>query len=113
MDYIEPFKNKAREKRWIVKQYTYDEERIRQAETALLQLTEEVNAEKVTFLVLSFQLLTYLVQSQLTRFCRQHYGELFMAWVHLKLIRVFVESVLRYGLPLQYATFVLKVKIVK
>lgn len=29
------------------------------------------------------------------------YQDTFVAWIHLKAIRVFVESVLRYGLPVE------------
>ena len=28
-----------------------------------------------------------------------HFGETMIAWAHVKAIRVFIESVLRYGLP--------------
>jgi hypothetical protein len=33
----------------------------------------------------------------LIRYCRTNFAEAFVAWIHLKAIRVFVESVLRYG----------------
>ena len=33
------------------------------------------------------------------RWAKTSYSESFRAWMHLKAIRVFVESVLRYGLP--------------
>uniref|UniRef100_A0A8C9YLU6 V-type proton ATPase subunit C n=1 Tax=Sander lucioperca TaxID=283035 RepID=A0A8C9YLU6_SANLU len=33
--------------------------------------------------------------------------EVFVAWIHLKAMRVFVESVLRYGLPVNYQALVL------
>jgi V-type H+-transporting ATPase subunit C len=39
-------------------------------------------------------------QEQLTQWCRQNFAEAFIAWAHLKAIRLFVESVLRYGLPI-------------
>ena len=38
----------------------------------------------------------------LVQWCRAHYGEVFSAWMHVKAIRVFVESVLRYGLPVDF-----------
>jgi V-type H+-transporting ATPase subunit C len=38
----------------------------------------------------------------LTRWCKTNFAEAFVAWVHLKAIRVFVESVLRYGLPVNF-----------
>ena len=31
--------------------------------------------------------------------CQAHFGEVYSAWIHLKVIRAFVESVLRYSLP--------------
>lgn len=33
------------------------------------------------------------------RWCTTTYTEVFTAWVHLKAIRLYVETVLRYGLP--------------
>eukprot|EP01121_Diplochlamys_sp_Union-15-3_P001850 TRINITY_DN11604_c0_g1_i2.p1 TRINITY_DN11604_c0_g1~~TRINITY_DN11604_c0_g1_i2.p1 ORF type:complete len:371 (-),score=78.08 TRINITY_DN11604_c0_g1_i2:7-1119(-) len=38
----------------------------------------------------------------LLRWCQLHFGEAFIAWIHLKCIRVFVESVLRFGLPANF-----------
>jgi len=34
--------------------------------------------------------------------CRTFYSSTFVAWVHLKAVFMFVESVLRYGLPVRY-----------
>jgi V-type H+-transporting ATPase subunit C len=45
------------------------------------------------------------VQQTLTtivRWCRAHFGEVFSGWVHLKVVKGFVESVLRYGLPVDF-----------
>lgn len=39
--------------------------------------------------------------------CRVHYGEAVIAWAHVKAVRVFVESVLRYGLPPEFETVLL------
>lgn len=36
--------------------------------------------------------------------------EMTSAWVHIKLLRTFVESVLRYGLPPEFSCFLLKLK---
>jgi V-type H+-transporting ATPase subunit C len=35
----------------------------------------------------------------LIRWCTTTYTEIFSAWLHLKAVRLYVESVLRYGLP--------------
>ena len=43
------------------------------------------------------------------RWCKTHYGDAFVAWMHIKVIRVFVESVLRYGLPVDFTAVLYKV----
>jgi hypothetical protein len=39
--------------------------------------------------------------------CKSTYSEVFSAWVHVKAMRCFVESVLRYGLPVNFAASLL------
>jgi len=39
------------------------------------------------------------VQTTLRKWLATNFAEVFEAWLHLKVLRVFVESVLRYGLP--------------
>ncbi|XP_057716024.1 V-type proton ATPase subunit C 1-B isoform X3 [Corythoichthys intestinalis] len=41
------------------------------------------------------------------RWLKVNYSQVFMAWIHLKALRVFVESVLRYGLPVNYQALLL------
>jgi len=43
----------------------------------------------------------------LIRWCKTNFSEAFIAWIHLKAIRVFVESVLRYGLPSNFQAMLL------
>jgi len=43
----------------------------------------------------------------LIRWCKTNFSEAFIAWIHLKAIRVFVESVLRYGLPTNFQAMLL------
>ena len=50
------------------------------------------------------------MKSGLTRWCKTHYGEAFVAWMHVKVIRVFAESVLRYGLPVDFTAVLYNVK---
>merc|ERR1719233_2770834 len=40
--------------------------------------------------------------------CKTFYSSTFVAWVHLKAILMFVESVLRYGLPVRYTFCLIK-----
>lgn len=44
------------------------------------------------------------------RWCRAHFGEAFSAWMHVKTVKCFVESVMRYGLPIDFSTFILAPK---
>ena len=44
---------------------------------------------------------------QLYRWLKVNFGECFTAWIHVKALRVFVESVLRFGLPVNFQGMVL------
>lgn len=46
--------------------------------------------------------------SSLIKWCKTCYSELFVSWLHIKAVRVFVESVLRYGLPVNFQAIALK-----
>ncbi len=46
--------------------------------------------------------------TSLVRLLRTNFGEVFSAWMHLKVVRLFVESVLHYGLPPQFLGLVVK-----
>ena len=43
----------------------------------------------------------------LVRWLKVNFGESFTAWIHVKALRVFVESVLRFGLPVNFQGMVL------
>ena len=47
-------------------------------------------------------------KANLEQWCRTSYGEAFSALVHVNAVRLFVESVLRYGLPPCFVAAVLK-----
>uniref|UniRef100_A0A3P9A5C8 V-type proton ATPase subunit C n=1 Tax=Esox lucius TaxID=8010 RepID=A0A3P9A5C8_ESOLU len=42
------------------------------------------------------------------RWLKVNFREVFVAWIHLKVLGVFVESVLRYGLPVSFQTLLLQ-----
>ena len=44
------------------------------------------------------------------RWCRAHFGEAFSAWMHVKLVKSYVESVMRYGLPVDFSAFMVAPK---
>ena len=49
------------------------------------------------------------MQNELIRIARSAFSDTFQAWTHLKALRVFVETVLRYGLPPEFVSAVIKV----
>jgi len=53
--------------------------------------------------------LTVVFQNELVRITKSAFADAFQAWAHLKALRVFVESVLRYGLPPEFVSAVIKV----
>lgn len=46
----------------------------------------------------------------LVRWCTTMFGEAFIAWMHTKALRLFVESVLRYGLPVNFLAVAIESK---
>ncbi|BGP17803.1 hypothetical protein JCM10213_001696 [Rhodosporidiobolus nylandii] len=86
------FSQKAREKKFIVRDFTYDEEAIQKQKRELEELVEE---EKEMW-------------ADLLRLSRINFSELFQLSVHLKVVRAYVESVLRYGLPAAYFGAIVK-----
>eukprot|EP00956_Cyclotella_meneghiniana_P002987 scaffold3655_cov51-Cyclotella_meneghiniana.AAC.1 len=93
IDLEDAFSKVLREKRYVVREFNYDPSLQGKAGMALEQLQVEVDN----------------MRSGLTRWCKTHYGEAFVAWMHIKVIRVFVESVLRYGLPVDFTAVLYKV----
>ncbi|XP_048660772.1 V-type proton ATPase subunit C 2 isoform X5 [Marmota marmota marmota] len=47
-------------------------------------------------------------QGPLLRWLKVNFSEAFVAWIHIKALRVFVESVLRYGLPVNFQAVLLQ-----
>lgn len=86
MDYSDAIKNAFREKRFTVREFVFDPSKAGGVDGQIDQAKWEVQ-----------QTLTTIV-----RWCRAHFGEVFSGWVHLKVIKGFVESVLRYGLPVDF-----------
>lgn len=70
-------------RRFIVRDFKYDEDALQQ-QNRELEEAEATEREQ---------------QAELFRLARTNFGEVFSSWIHLKALRVFVESVLRYGLP--------------
>lgn len=51
-----------------------------------------------------------ILQTELLQISRTNFSESFQILVHLKVLYLFIESVLRYGLPANYVGFITKVR---
>uniref|UniRef100_A0A0K8TRG7 V-type proton ATPase subunit C n=1 Tax=Tabanus bromius TaxID=304241 RepID=A0A0K8TRG7_TABBR len=83
---VEEFKLRAREKKFIVRDFVYNEEELAAGKN---EITKLVTDKKKQF-------------GPLVRWLKVNFSECFCAWIHVKALRVFVESVLRYGLPVNF-----------
>jgi V-type H+-transporting ATPase subunit C len=94
INFVEEFTRVCKEKRYVVREnFTWDPSYAAKGSMVLEQLQVEVDGMKLA----------------LSRWCKNHYGDSFVAWMHIKVIRVFVESVLRYGLPVDFTAVLYKV----
>ncbi|KAI1209476.1 ATPase, V1 complex, subunit C [Annulohypoxylon truncatum] len=82
------FQQKCREQKWTPRQYKYVEGGREEEQKELDRVTRE---EKK-------------VWGEALRLTRTGWSESVMIWAHVMALRVFVESVLRYGLPLEFVS---------
>jgi len=85
------FKDRAREYKFVVREFEYNEEKLAAGKSELTKLASD---KKKQF-------------GPLVRWLKVNFSEAFTAWVHVKALRVFVESVLRYGLPVNFQAMLL------
>ncbi|CAH1393854.1 unnamed protein product [Nezara viridula] len=83
---VNDFKLMAREKKFVVRDFIYNEEELAAGKN---EITKLVTDKKKQF-------------GPLVRWLKVNFSECFCAWIHVKALRVFVESVLRYGLPVNF-----------
>uniref|UniRef100_A0A1B6CKL6 V-type proton ATPase subunit C n=1 Tax=Clastoptera arizonana TaxID=38151 RepID=A0A1B6CKL6_9HEMI len=88
---VDEFKLHAREKKFVVREFTYNEEVLAAGKN---EITKLVTDKKKQF-------------GPLVRWLKVNFSECFCAWIHVKALRVFVESVLRYGLPVNFQAMLL------
>lgn len=82
----EEFKQKAREARFTVRDWEYDPAGKEAADKSAADVKADFTKK----------------HKSLVRWCTTMFGEAFIAWIHTKALRLFVESVLRYGLPVNF-----------
>ncbi|KAK1806393.1 hypothetical protein P4O66_004913 [Electrophorus voltai] len=89
---IDDFRHKAREQKFIVRDFQYNEEEMKADKEEMTRLSTD---KKKQF-------------GPLVRWLKVNFSEAFIAWIHIKALRVFVESVLRYGLPVNFQAMLLQ-----
>ena len=91
--YSAEFVHKCRESKWTPRDYRYKEGGKEEERQEVERMRKEERK----------------VWDQALRLGRTAWGEAVMAWVHVLALRVFVETVLRYGLPLQFVCGLVRV----
>jgi len=87
-------KNLCRERRYTVRAFAFDAEE-----------EKDLGEKKALLLKQKRKLKNFFLTWSKTTF-----GEVFAAWIHLKAMRLFVEAVLRYGLPVNFLAYLLEPK---
>ncbi|NXJ83164.1 VATC2 ATPase, partial [Trogon melanurus] len=125
---MEDFKAKARENRFMVREFYFDEKELKCEKEELMKLASDKKQQYVSSTITSAAhngfsgvsdgaasnskgtaILLYLFsQGPLLRWLKVNFSEAFVAWIHVKALRVFVESVLRYGLPVNFQAMLLQ-----
>ncbi|XP_060574409.1 V-type proton ATPase subunit C 1-A-like [Ruditapes philippinarum] len=85
------FRQKCRENKFVVRDFTYNESELAAGKNEIKKLDAD---RKKQF-------------GPLVKWLKVNFGECFTAWIHTKALRVFVESVLRYGLPVNFQAMLL------
>uniref|UniRef100_A0A5S6R630 V-type proton ATPase subunit C n=1 Tax=Trichuris muris TaxID=70415 RepID=A0A5S6R630_TRIMR len=83
---VDEYRTHCRENKFIVRDFVYDEHLLAQGKNERNRLAAEKNKQF----------------GPLVRWLKINFSEMFSAWIHVKALRVFVESVLRYGLPVNF-----------
>ncbi|XP_050999702.1 V-type proton ATPase subunit C 2 isoform X2 [Acomys russatus] len=135
---IEDFKVKAKENKFTVREFYYDEKEIKREREEMNRLQSDKKQQYQTSCVaLKKGSATYRDhkvkvtplgnparpaagqtdrdresegegEGPLLRWLKVNFSEAFIAWIHIKALRVFVESVLRYGLPVNFQAVLLQ-----
>lgn len=93
--HIQDFLHKAREQRWTPREWKFNEGGREAEEEELRKLEKEERR----------------LWGEALRLGRTGYSDAVMSWMHVLALRVFVETVLRYGLPLNFVSGIIKVSL--
>lgn len=94
--YGQEFVHKCREQKWTPREYKFKEGNKEEERKEIEKVGEEERK----------------LWGEALRLGRTNWGEAVMAWIHVLALRVFVETVLRYGLPLAFVCGLVKVRVI-
>ncbi|CAK8696136.1 unnamed protein product [Clavelina lepadiformis] len=89
---LEEFKYNCNRNKYFVRDFEYKEQDVHSDKDQINKLMSEKKR----------------ILGPLLRWLKVSFSEVFIAWVHIKALLVFVESVLRYGLPVNFQAAVLQ-----
>ena len=89
---VDAFNTAARENSFQVREFSLDAEAVQAKIAERNDLERDIKERRTS----------------MYQWCQTSYGEVFGAWVHVCAIRLFVESILRYGLPPSFQACVMK-----
>ena len=92
VDYVEPLKAAFREKRCTLRPLVFDPTKALGVDANVDKAQGEVDKSV----------------NVVTRWCSAHFGEIFSAFVHLRVISAYIESVMRYGVPANFVTMFMR-----
>ncbi|MBA0589409.1 hypothetical protein Gorai_018157, partial [Gossypium raimondii] len=85
------FRTSARERGFQIRDFEYSPEAQESRKQELEKLVQDQDS----------------LRSSLLQWCYTSYGEVFSSWMHFCAVRIFAESILRYGLPPSFLACVL------
>ncbi|CAA9986340.1 vacuolar ATP synthase subunit c, putative [Plasmodium knowlesi strain H] len=91
--FAESFKEAAKLKKFVVKSFKYDEQKYNDVMESRTKVEAEIIRQE-TFL---------------RRMCLAAFSDIFSAFIHINILRVFCESVLRFGVPPNFASFSIRI----
>ncbi len=89
---VEPLRKTLREAKCSLREFTYSPTAYKELLVRSDELSQDFSKHELS----------------LKRHCAAAFSDSVVAFVHLKAMRVFVESVLRYGVPAKFAAFIVK-----
>ena len=89
---MEDYKANCRQHKIVVRDFVYDQEGLENHKDVKERLHQEKEKQ----------------YAQIFRWLKINFGEVFTAFIHIKALRTFVESVLRYGLPVSFQAVIME-----